>query len=359
MFRDQDLPAVATARARTELATQKSDLDALFLALTELKALGDRSAETAEHLSRVQAGIPLLQKIRVYQADHSHEDVVKAAGEFLALFPSHPEARRAMKESGLLFAYLQEARDSVVDCFRQDEDGRLCFIETRTPEGGIDVNLQRVLFLLSSAEKAVSEAITLDRQFERALTLSKIISDTTDTLGYLTAYCLVVQDVEVIQTYAQAFDFYYAAMVSTLVGSRWTPSDVWTYRAKPYLDRVDYDSRAKLERMDALASLLSQLRERAPNQTTHLAWELHVKAVEFREAVSCPTGSLIDYRETVQARFAELSALGSRAQSSTPNVERVRATVQGFRAAVMRYELYKTPSETRRVLATYRDFIRA
>jgi hypothetical protein len=48
---------VATAKARLELAKQKSDLDGMFLALKELQALGEDSPEIGKELARVEAGL--------------------------------------------------------------------------------------------------------------------------------------------------------------------------------------------------------------------------------------------------------------------------------------------------------------
>lgn len=358
VIKKKDSPAVSAAKAKLELATQKSDLDAMFLALKELQALGDDSAATAGQLTRVQTAIPLLQKVRLFQSDHNHEEVVKAAGQFLDYFPDHPEARRAIKESGLIFAYLQDALNSLSACFEQDRDGKAQLVQKKTDEGKEENDFSRTFFLLSKAEKSVGEAKKLDPQFERALGVERIVSNTKNTLGYSVSLDLIAFDGVIAEGYLSIFNNIYSAMQSTL-GSRYTtPSDVWQ-RVEPTIKEYELKQKKLDDRFDDLASYLANFKGQSSPDAIQIAREIHRKAIQLKDAVSNPTGSMVEYRRDVGAKQSELLDLLRQMKSSAPNVNELRENIIGFGAAVVKYELFKTPSETRPILKKYKDLISA
>lgn len=252
IIKKKDSPAIAGAKAKLELSTQKSDLDAMFLALKELQALGNNSPKISEQLTRVQTAIPLLQKIRLFQSEHNHEEVVKAAGKFLEYFPDHPEARRALKESGLIFAYLQEGLNSLSSCFEQDNLDKTQLVQKKTNEGKDENDFSRIFFQLSKAEKLVTEAKKLDPQFERALEVDRVISDTKNTIGYLVSYSLITMDGVIATGYAGLFDAVYSLMQASLDLKYSSPSDAWK-KAAPLLTKLEMDQKELFDRMDDLS----------------------------------------------------------------------------------------------------------
>lgn len=113
----QDTQAINGARARLDLARQRTDLGEMFLALRDLQSLGVRDPTVATELDRVDSGLKLEQQMKGDRADHSHEAAVKSAAAILEVFPDHIAARQTVKESGLIYRSLQTALTAIRDCF--------------------------------------------------------------------------------------------------------------------------------------------------------------------------------------------------------------------------------------------------
>ena len=123
----QQQKQIAEIKAKLDLARVKVDLDQMYLRLSQLKSISPASDEFNQEFEKVQTAIPLLQKIRLAKADHDHEEVVNDSAQFLELLRDQPEARQALKESGLIFSYLQELIRLVDACFGKDLNGEVYF----------------------------------------------------------------------------------------------------------------------------------------------------------------------------------------------------------------------------------------
>jgi hypothetical protein len=353
--------AAAGAKARLELATQRSDLDAMFLALKELQALGNDSPEIEEQLAHVQTGIPLLQKIRLYQSDHNHEEVVKAAGQFLDYFPDHPEARRAIKESGAIFAYLQEALNSLGNCFQQDAGDKVKMVQKTADEVKINDDFSKndfpkIFFNLNKAEKSVAEAKKLDPQFDQALVVEKMVSDTKNAVSYSVSYGLITYDGVFAGACVDVFNGIYSAMESALASQTASPSDLWK-ELEPGISQSESNLKNTLDELDEISSCLTSLKGQGTPEIIQVARDMHVKTIQLKDAVLHPTGSMIEYRRNVETKQTELLDLSRKIKSSAPNANELLDNDIGFLSVASKHELFKTPTETKPVLERYKRLI--
>jgi hypothetical protein len=358
----KDSPAVASARARLELARQKSDLDGMFLALKELQALGQDSPGMMEELANIGAAIPLLQKVRVYQGDHNHEEVIKAAGLVLDRFPEHPEARKALKESGLIFGYLQDALSSLSGCFAKDDQGKfdLVQIKVRIMKDMTDMpDFAKIFYNLDKAEKSLEAAKNLDPHFDQALALEKLVSDTKNTVGFEVGMPLAKCDGILADTYISAFQSIYSAMEVAVQSGR-PISAVWVEGSK-VLQQLEDKAEFKnlFDLLDRLSSYLAYFKAGTASEFLQTVKEIHSKMMQLKSAVANPTGSMIEYRRDVGVKRTQLLDLIGNLKTSTPNENTLADNVVGFATVAVKYELFKTPAETKPVIEKYKGLISA
>ena len=352
----KDSAAIAGAKAKLELATQRSDLDGMFLALKELQALDQDSPGIGKQLANVEAGLPLLQKIRVYQADHNHEEVVKAAGRFLELFPEHPDARKALKESGLIFAYLQDALSSFDACFA-DTGKQIQLVQFKDEEFGEMPDFEKIFYNLDKAEKSLAEAKRLDAQFLPALSLEKLITDTKDSIGYDVSIVLLQFDQKSADSFSRMFNLFDSIMQSSLESSGSSPSDVWSKSIAPIVEEFESKFRGLYGKANDLSTYLNSFKSDDTSDFIQMVKAYHTKTMQLKNSVTHPTGNMLGYRADVSARRSALRDLGTKMETSIPNTHALIENIMGFATIGLKYELFKTPSETKPVLDKYKSFI--
>lgn len=66
---------------------------------------------------------------------------------------------------------------------------------------------------------------------------------------------------------------------------------------------------------------------------------------------------MIDYRRDVGMKHSELLSLMRKFNSSAPNTGELQDNIIGFGTAIKKYELFKTPDDTKSVLDKYKTLI--
>jgi DNA-directed RNA polymerase subunit RPC12/RpoP len=357
LFKKKDSPAVAAARAKLELATQKSDLDSMFLALKELQALGEDSTEIADRLARVQAAIPLLQKVRVHQSDHDHEEVVKAAGALLEYFPEHAEARRALKESGLIFAFLQEAIYALDGCFEKAPEGKPQLISKRENEKH-ETDYDKVFYNLDKAERAAEEAKKRDPLFPKAIGIQKLVSDTKDTLAIRLCWLMISTSADSADREIKFYDTLYRGLEDSLYSRYSTPQDFW--RSVSGNVRRYREAEAEVHKeISKISALLAGYKSGVALEYVQTSRDIALKSAALLSAVTEPMGNMNDYKASVNRIYEDLTGLFQKYKASAPNPNSVVESLVGAATAVSTYQLFRTPDETQPILDKHKTLISA
>lgn len=328
----------------------------MFLALKELQALGAPIVTFKIQLSRVQTAIPLFQSMILHQSDHNHENVVKSAGKLLEHFPNHPEGRRALKESGLIFLHLAEGLLALNSCFVQDASGKPSIIKASSEGNERSTDYSRVLILLQRAEKSVAEAKKLDPLFDKAIQLERTIRDTSNSLGYLVCLNLVSFETQLINLYLEMFNSLNSVLQSSISSRYSSPSSMWKIM-QPNVAAVNGAAKRSLEQVDGLSSQLVLFKGQSEPDAISVAIEIHEKAVQIREAITDPAGSVIDYGRDVSGKTSEFKSLLRKFNSALPTSEQLQETLAGFGTAASTFQLFKTPADTRPYLNRHKAMI--
>lgn len=356
------------AKARLELGRANDNLDEIFLALKKLRSLGDSSA--VSELEKVKSGIELLQNLRVAKGEHRHEDVVNDAAELIELFPKHAEARRDLKESGLIFNYLQTALQHLNSCFASDDKGELNFVMTvvkkkddpaQAPSSEKSINakeefdLTRIAFNLKRATDSVDEAIKLDPQYDAALKLRKTVHQSQNTIGFLVSAGIF----KIIDAGRPPLMKFFESVHSEMresVGNRFdSPKDVWKRRqfSAAEFERV-YEPLLKV--LAEYASFLNQLDTKEIESVAKTAKEATVLLGNLKAVVLNPRGSLDDYKTDYLKVDEDFSKMIATWNTSSPNTEAIVSDVSGFAKSMAAFQLFKKPN-TKKLLEKHKSLI--
>jgi len=276
----------------------------MYLTLSQLKARGAALEGLDQELSLLEASVGLREKLRLAQADHDHERVILVASSLLDVFPKHSEARRAFRESGLVFHYLQEAIDAIRSC---TESGTNDGTEPLATSGGQSgqADLPRIFASLDKARNSIKEAKRLDPHFVKAVLLGELIDDTRDTFAMVGALCLFDISRLQCQQHARLGQILYKKMAENL-GSE-SPSETWEQLA-PLVKQFDASNSKPRQFVSTLASCLESYKEGHAAEFVRTSRRLYVEALKLREAALNPTGNMLD------PSVAEISVLKRRLQ---------------------------------------------
>jgi hypothetical protein len=348
---------IQNARVKLELARKKIDLDQMYLVLKELKNLGDQEQDIDVELKKVEKAIPLLEKIKLNKSDHQHEEVVKAANNFLEYYPDHIEARKALKESGLIFTYLQQSINLLNGCFEYDnktQEARL--ISTSTESKEVRIDYAKILNNIDKAEQYVKESKKLDPFFERALSLEKTICDTKNTIGIRLSDVVVITCATTIDDYMRLFSTVSRGLEASIESRYSSPQEYWK-KASPILEKGRENDKPLLEELNQLSAYLDYFKESTISNSTMTVKEINIKLNTLVDAVVYPKGNVTDYRNSVRTIEAKIDELIAKYKSSSQNTEAASENIKGFGKALHDYQLFKTPEETKNILGKHKDLI--
>jgi len=343
---------IEMANAKLDLARQKGDLDQMYLALRELKTLGEDSEEILQELSKAEKGLEIIQQLRLYKSEHEHENVVISAGEFLEIFPDHPEARRALKESGLIFSYLKTAKLALQSCFHQKNEDQPQLIEVQT-DSTSSIDFSTIFYNIEKAEKAINEAKKLDLQFEHVLAMEKMITDTKNTLLLVISLSIVQTAAVQADDFIHIFNMVYHVMSLRVEYSLESPSETWN-EVEPLVKGVKEASQFALDDMNKKSSYLTTYESGEALEFILTAREINIQTSELIDAITSPTGSMIDYKKDVESKIRKTRELIKRFSSSVPDEKKIWSNMFGFYLVVNDYQLFEKPDAVVPLLERYR-----
>lgn len=353
----QDCPRAKEALARVselaelasalKLARQQDDFDRMYLTLSQLKARGAALEGLDQELSLLEASVGLREKLRLAQADHDHERVVLVASSLLDVFPKHSEARRAFRESGLVFHYLQEAIDAIRSCMEGGTNDGTELLATSDGQSGQALDLPRIFASLDKARNSIREAKRLDPHFVKAVQLGELIDDTRDTFAMVGALCLFDISRLLCQQHARLGQILYKKMAENL-GSA-SPSETWEQLA-PLVKQFDASNSRPRQFVSTLASCLESYREGHAAEFVRTSRRLYVEAIKLREAALNPTGTMLDYRAAVQAKAEAAADLIAESGSAIPNKAKIAENLSGLAKLATGFHLFGEPEKVKPIL---------
>jgi len=337
-----------------QLAQKKSDLDGIYLALSNIKIIVGTSEKIDSSLSKVERTIELNQKIAEYQATHDHEMVVQYADMLLDLFPNHVPAKRALKESGLIFFYLQDAQRSVENIFTRDKQGEVRVVKETNEDGESSIDLSKVFYEIVRGKESVAEAKKLDPQFEPAIELEKMLNGTGDTLVYLVASDMVNRAAQTTNSRITFFYQTYSFLASSI--GLYGASEAWE-KIEPIVTESE-----KLKHYIELAQKQSQSLSQYNSEDTNLlvqhTKELAIELVSLHREIHNPTGSLMDYKQSVVKHKNNIETIIVKISSVVPSKGKLSESITGFGKTVIGYSIFKQET-TKPILEEHESLIRA
>ena len=349
---------IAAARTQLELARAKGSLEEVFLALKTLQALGGVGEEASKEIEQTKRAIELLNTLRIAKGEHRHEDVVHIASDLLDLFSENAEARRDLKESGLIFRYLEASLDYQQKCFAADRTNEVQQVSVKADHSEKEkLDFAKIAFNVKKAREMVEEAVKLDPQYDEALAAKKSLRQMQNTIGFLMSdriFKLVNAQRPML---TKVFTVFNSGLqdAAALHGS---PQKIWNNsKHKSLRDSLEADFDELMSDIEENASFLGQIEAADISTMTMTAKESAVLLTRLKTTVFSPRGNLNDYKADYLAVDSEFSKLVDRYNSSRPNAEAVVSDLAGFAKTLVGYKLFKKPDETRKVLQKHEKLI--
>ena len=349
-------PKVVEARAKLDLATQKSDLDEMFLAIRTLDAHGAADSTQKQELEKLQQAIGHRENMRRHRSNHDHEQVVNEADALLDLYPNNDEGRRAFKESGLIFGFLEDAVNSMEQCVRRDEEGGSLLVVTQAEDGTSETDFGGIVHHLSEAQRAVDSALSLDPLFDKALALRATLSGVRETLGYMIGIQLVSLSATVGDGYTEVFTSIYSSMQDSL-GSL-SPSEVWELY-EPLITELESATESATQMMDEYSSFLSKCEVDGSEEFVSTARATAALALSLKNAVANPTGSMIDYRNSVMGYHGRLGETVRGLRPAMPTDGAITDAIERFATFLSGWSPFDSPDTTKPILEDRKELVAA
>jgi hypothetical protein len=353
---DADL-ALAVAgvalESELELARQKSDVDGLFLVLGKIERSSFLSPEEAELRAKCGQALQEIQALRSHLANHDHEAVVQSADRILELFPNNVEARKALSESGLIFAYLEgatEALSGIIGAGNADAG----VAATKTKE-----NLPEKISKLAAADKYLSEALKLDPQYTHSIAIQASVNAAQAVLAVALADALVPV-ASTVMDQAETISVKTFNFVNTLGRSPTYPKSYWEIYNEKFKEISGGLLKKQRELIAAQANqiaILKQLRNRDNadfvDQTVRLLESAEKVVTGFLE----PNGKWSDYSAAITSSQALMKEVRFKYTASQKTFETVAAKSVDSLRAVFTIPYFRDASRTKPILQKRNELI--
>ena len=345
--------------AELELARKKNNLDSMYLALSQLKSI-DPSKDLQKELEQVSKAVSLLEKIKVNKSDHDHENVVHYAHQLLLLFPDHTEARKALKESGLLFGYLKLAHHSV-DSILDKESAS--FIKT----DGSKVDYESLLSNINKAKKYLGEAKKLDGFFTQTIALEESLQNLENNLATKLSSNIASTALEAGSKLESTFNTVYRRMElehqlslsyirlgSSLRGKSTSEAfaataslrNSTTMMVDLYLIIIGDDVEA-----------LKLLKDSERSEEVRAASDLLNRVKRLKREVMEPSGSMKEYKSDVSNAVDAVVEQNSIYKQSLPTKSQQEEDFKNLLMTIVGFKLYQQPENTKPILETHKKFL--
>jgi hypothetical protein len=349
--------AIAVAKAQLELARTKGSLEETFLALKTIETLGGVGDYTTNEIENTKRAIGLLNTLRIAKGEHRHEDVVHVASDLLELFPDNTEARKDLKESGLILNYLESAINFRKKCFESDAKGGVTLVKEKTEEKDkAKWDLDAIAFNLKNSREQVEEALKLDPQYVEAVSIKQSIRQMQNTVGMLIANSIFAEVDSVRPLISKFFNLFHSGMVSAVESSYDSPTKYWE-RSESTREKVASSLTIINKGIASRAAFLSQIDPPDIQNMTKAAIQAAALISRLQSTLLNPRGNLNDYKSDYLLVDSEYSRLVDNYQTLKSNSEAVISDLVGFVKTLVDSNLYKKPEETKKLLKKHEKLI--
>lgn len=327
------------ARTQLDLAKTKSDIDGIFIAVNNLIQLGDTDPALPTELDRVRKSLSLYEQIRVSQSEGTHEKTIQFADEFLGYFPDQIDVRRALRESGQIFKYLNESLSEFRRCFHKSADGVFSFVPIKKTEYFI-IDYDIVSKRLRNARQSVDEAIQLDPNFETALNLRRLIVNAQTALcSALTKDIFTIID-QHRPAVENTFEVVHAEMQKSIHSRFGSPQKVWK-RFQSNISTIEDIHKEQIVELNRMVSLFPSLENETNEMYVALARNAVMIYDQFVTTVIYPRSSLKEYGNdylSIASKWSEIDLLYRGIES---NLNNLTDNITHIAALAMEFCLYK------------------
>jgi hypothetical protein len=361
---DDKRKAIQDLERKLATAERNFDFPTGIQTLMEMKSVGGLSAVQAEKLKMFEETSDLLTKMRALRGDRNHEEVVKVADKLLVNFPEFPEARQALRESGLIYLYLEQALVRVAGSLSADMKS------LRTVKSGDQeqVDLAGIAVNLKQADEFVEKATKLDPYFVQSLELQKRIKNAKTTLSYIIASDVSTRINNVLGAADDFFVKGWNALKGVLDANQkaqysWQMRDQWEFWNANYEKQavelnglVQFILDSDATKVSLLADLKTEDTERLIAAVQKLAAQAPVLAGKYLQAGG---HSVKSYGEAGGQARNEKGELINAVKATMPSSTRFADEFVTFIGLFSRYELYKNPDVVKPILKARKDLISA
>jgi tetratricopeptide (TPR) repeat protein len=330
---------ILQARTQLDLAKTKTDIDGIFVAASNLIQLGDTDPALPAALEKVKKSLSLYELIRVSQSEGTHEKTIQLADEFLEYFPNHIDVRKAMRESGQIFKYLNESLNEFQSCFRQSADGGFLYVSIKNAEYfQIDYNV--VSQRLWNARQSVEDALRRDPNFDTALNLRRLIVNAQIALSS----ALTQEIFTIINRHRPAventFKAVHAEMQKSIHSRFGSPQKVWK-RFQSNMTTLEAIHQEEIVDLNRLASLLPRLENEANESLIVSARNAVMIYDQYVNTVIYPRSSLMEYGNDYRSIASKWSEIDVWYQGIESNLNNLKDNITQIASLAMEFCLYK------------------
>jgi hypothetical protein len=330
---------ILQARTQLDLAKTKSDIDGIFVAVSNLIQLGDTDPALPMELEKVKKSLSLYELIGVSQSEGTHEKTIQFADEFLVYFQNHIDVRKAMRESGQIFRYLNESLNEFQSCFHQSADGGYLYVSIKNAEY-FQIDYDVVSQRLWNARQSVEEALRRAPNFDTALNLRRLIVNAQIALSS----ALTQEIFTIINRHRPAventFDAVHAEMQKSIHSRFGSPQKVWK-RFQSNMTTLEAIHQEEIADLNRLISLMPRLENETNESHIVLARNAVMIYDQYVNTVIYPRSSLMEYGNDYRSIASKWSEIDVWYQGIESNLNNLKDNITQIASLAMEFCLYK------------------
>jgi hypothetical protein len=386
-----------------DLAREKSDIDQTYLGLKRMENVSFLSPVEKSELAKSSQALQDLQALRNDQANHDHEAVVLDADRILSTFPKNVEARRAFRESGLIFSYLEQAvqelkaislstkkvtaltsslsdqlgsmngNPSQTEAIIKLVDGLIGFsaeemepiragLLTLTKTRAVVANFDHQVAMLADADKFLASALQLDPQYSESLAMKNMVTSLQNfMLGVLAEKLTAADATACSAAESEAVDMFNSVNWRLKLDSNTlSPWDLYVEHSGgikfPQLERA-FDN--ALSDNDQWVATLRRLRNSGNGEYVDAAGQFIQQTPAIIRGLISPSGTWANYSAAIRTAQSQELDLTSKitAAKSEFSTEFERASINT--AALEQFDYLKRPERTKPILQKRKELLTA
>jgi hypothetical protein len=287
----------------------------------------------------VKKSLSLYEQVRVSQSEGTHEKTILLANEFLEYFPNDIDVRKALRESGQIFRYLNESLDEFQSCFFKSAAGGFSYVPIKNAEY-FQIDFDVVSQRMWNARQSVDEALKRDPNFDTALNLRRLIVNAQIALSSTLTKEIFSTIGRHRPAVENSFDVVHSEMQKSIHSRFGSPKKVWK-RFQPNMTTLEAIHKEEIIDLNRLASLLPRLENEA--NENHIALVRNAVTIydQYVNTVIYPRSTLMEYGNdylSMSSKWLEIDAWYRDIESTLNNL---MDNITHIASLAMEFCLYK------------------